>query len=148
VIQNLPNSVIRGLSVRTFVTHTYSGDITMTLTSPQGTTITLTQNNGGEHRDVFDGVLWKDSGVPVQNFSSWTESEVPTLAPQDPFSIFRGQTPNGVWTLAFRDNHPEDMGNFSYWVLDIEGEAFSCFLSTSAFLNFFNRNWLLLSAML
>ena len=48
------------VDVRTFIRHTFNSDLDITLTSPEGTVVTLTTDNGGASNDVFNGTLWDD----------------------------------------------------------------------------------------
>ena len=52
------------LDVQTFITHSWCGDLDITLTSPAGTIVTLTTDNGGTNADVFNGTLWDDQANP------------------------------------------------------------------------------------
>ncbi|NOT63026.1 MAG: hypothetical protein HOP19_22690, partial [Acidobacteria bacterium] len=48
----------------TAITHTFPGDIDMTLTSPAGTIVTLTSDNVGSSDNVFNGTTWDDDANP------------------------------------------------------------------------------------
>ena len=56
--------VIWDIDVRTFVRHTWSSDIHMTIQSPDGTIVTLTTKNGLHFDNVFNGTLWDDDADP------------------------------------------------------------------------------------
>lgn len=59
------SGTISDVDVRTFITHTAGSDIEMTLTSPAGTVVTLTTDNGGSNDDIFNGTLWDDQVDPL-----------------------------------------------------------------------------------
>src|SRR5687768_9367766 len=52
-------------NLRTFLRHTFPGDLDVTITSPSGTVVTLTTDNGGGSDHVFNGTLWDDGANPV-----------------------------------------------------------------------------------
>ena len=99
----------------------FQGDITVALTSPQGTTITVLGSVGagdtffGCGQDDFDIVL-ADGGatLPVNIADCWPSPLVGTFAPgggspTQPLSTFNGEDPNGTWIIEFTD---EDVGAF------------------------------------
>ncbi|MGH9803333.1 MAG: proprotein convertase P-domain-containing protein, partial [Blastocatellia bacterium] len=50
------------LDMVTNITHTFAADLDITLTSPAGTVVTITTDNGGGNDNVFAGTLWDDQG--------------------------------------------------------------------------------------
>lgn len=99
--------------------HTFVGDLVITLTSPQGTTITLMNQpggalNGGNNfcHTVFDD---EGGGPSIQTILS---SGPPPLGPPysgifnpfNPLAIFRGENPNGTWILNVSDRAAVDIG--------------------------------------
>ena len=49
------------VSVTTVIAHTRNEDLDITLTSPAGTVVTLTTDNGGDRDNVFKDTWWGDS---------------------------------------------------------------------------------------
>jgi subtilisin-like proprotein convertase family protein len=78
-------------------THTYRGDLVITLKSPSGTVSILSQTHG-------------DSG---DNFVAW------------PFMTVRcwGENPNGTWTLNVSDEQGRDIGSVTTVKLDLYGSS-------------------------
>ena len=76
------------------ITHTWIGDLTVTLTSPTGTSAALHSASGGSDDDI-------DS-----TFSS---------------SAFNGEVATGDWTLSVADNAAADTGTLNNWALTITG---------------------------
>ena len=68
------SSFLFDLDVQTFLTHTFSADLDVTLTSPHGTVIKLTTDNGTSFDNVFNGTVWNDNagGGPVTDLPSRT----------------------------------------------------------------------------
>ena len=57
------------VDVTTFITHTFSADLQVTVMSPAGTIVTLTSNNSlatgvSGHDNVFNGTVWDDDADP------------------------------------------------------------------------------------
>ena len=129
-VQGLPPSVW-DVDLRTFITHTFNADIDMTLTSPAGTIVTISSDNGGSNDNVFNGTLWDDSANPGGNvpylnnpgqvvdnvFVNLTAAS--TLTPEEPLGAFVGENPNGLWTLTIVDDSTGEDGLLTGWSLDI-----------------------------
>ncbi|MGI8671641.1 MAG: proprotein convertase P-domain-containing protein, partial [Luteitalea sp.] len=111
---------IVGLRVRTFITHTYAADLDVTLTSPSGTVVTMTTDNGGSSDNVFNGTVWDDrTGAPATDFVYANLVVATPLAPEEAFAAFIGEPPNGVWTLTVADDAAGDVGTLASWELDV-----------------------------
>ena len=74
--------------------HTYAGDLTITLTSPEGTTAILSEGNR------------RDTSTLNFNFSAKT---------------FWGESSRGVWTLTINDLASADTGTLNQWGLNLYG---------------------------
>jgi uncharacterized repeat protein (TIGR01451 family) len=108
------------------VTHTFSGDLDMTLSSPTGTVAVLSTDNGGpnggEFNDVFHGTLFtRKAGVtnPPGPVSDVTYAngvpETPVAAEQG--GAFRGENPGGTWTLKVADDAAAETGSLHSYKL-------------------------------
>lgn len=117
------------------IDHTYVGDLVMTLTSPQGTTVTLMNRPGsgvygewGSYGRNFCNTLLNDEGggSSIQNITVEQAPYSGTYTPTSLLSAFRGQNPNGTWTLDVSDRYPyADTGNVRAFSLDIASDALS-----------------------
>ncbi len=92
------NGQIQDLEVDLDITHTYIGDLTVTLVSPAGTQIALHNRSGG----------WRDNIV-----RSFTFADTPDL------QSLRGQSLEGVWRLRVVDREAADVGKLNRWALKI-----------------------------
>jgi subtilisin-like proprotein convertase family protein len=122
------------LDVITNITHTNSADLDITITSPSGTVITLTTDNGGTADNVFAGTTWDDSadpdGVPTAAFQlnpnqvqthPYVNLTVATpLAPEEALAAFIGENPNGTWTLTISDDADTNGGSLNSWSLNLK----------------------------
>lgn len=119
------------LNLITFLTHTFSADLDITLTSPAGTVVTLTTDNGAGNDDVFNGTFWDDSANPAGQVPYTTNNGLVTdnayvnatlaspLAVEEALGAFLGEDPNGTWTLTVSDDLAGDGGNLDSWSVNI-----------------------------
>ncbi len=132
------------LTLQPFITHTFASDLDITLTSPSGTVVTITTDNGGGNDNVFNGTLFDDDAnpmgqVPYSNNSTVTTGPgivtdqlyannvvVNNLTPEEPFGAFIGEDPNGIWTLTISDDLGGDVGILNSWTLNITTINVSC----------------------
>lgn len=124
-------STITDLSLLTNLQHTFSADLDITLTSPSGTVVTLTTDNGGSNDNVFDGTTWADNANPAGQVPYTTNDGLVTdqayvnltlaspLVPEEPLSAFLGEDPNGTWTITITDDTGSDVGTLNSWVLNV-----------------------------
>jgi subtilisin-like proprotein convertase family protein len=102
------------------IDHTWDGDLVIKLTSPQGTTVVLYDQEMGNYNN-FCGTLYDDSA------SGYLDGLPPftgTFKPAYPLAAFDGENPNGTWVLNVSDNYSEDTGNVRAFSLLIS--AFQC----------------------
>jgi subtilisin-like proprotein convertase family protein len=113
------------LNLTTFITHTFPGDLDITLTSPAGTVVTLSTDNGGSSDDAFNGTVWDvdagDTNAPGGvNDVTYAAGVVETpVAPEESFAAFTGENPNGTWTLAIVDDAGGDVGTLTNWSISV-----------------------------
>ncbi|MFW8589936.1 S8 family serine peptidase [Glaciecola sp. 2405UD65-10] len=81
-----------GMSVSVDITHTYSGDLVITLVSPEGTSALLRSNSGGGDDDI------------VETYET---------------DAFNGEVGTGDWTLNIVDTFNGDDGTLNSWGMDI-----------------------------
>ena len=93
------------------------------VTSPAGTTVTLTTDNGGTNSNTFDGTFW-DDGVGFLN-PPGPVSDNPLigtqliLVPEEAMGAFIGEDPNGTWTITVTDDTAQNTGTLLDWALDL-----------------------------
>ena len=123
-----PTATVTGLPYRisevkvfTKIPHTFSRDLDVTLTSPAGTIITLVSNRGAGHDNVFDGTWWYDNALTPATDASYANLATQTqLIPEGTLGAFKGENPNGTWTLTVNDDLLNgDTGTLDNWILEI-----------------------------
>jgi subtilisin-like proprotein convertase family protein len=119
------------LNAVTYLRHTFSADLDVTITSPAGTVVTLTTDNGGGNDDVFNGTVWDDQADPGSQVpyagspnlaTDHTYANLVTaspLAPEEALGAFIGEDPNGTWTLTISDDLAGDTGTLDGWGLQV-----------------------------
>ena len=90
---------VRDVTVGVDITHTYIGDLEVSLVSPAGTIVKLHDRAGG----------------PADNLvTSFTGAGAPGL------NALRGQPMQGAWRLRVADRERVDLGKLNRWSLRIE----------------------------
>ena len=84
------------------ITHTFIGDLRVTLTSPSGTEVVLHNRTGGTTDDLMES--YDPANTPVLN-------------------AFAGEPAAGEWTLHVQDLAAIDRGRLKAWSLDLTGRA-------------------------
>lgn len=98
------------------IPHTWVNDLTITLTSPDGTTVTLIDQicNGENNFDIsLDDAGTAHASIPCP------PADGNTYQPDSPLSVFDGEDPAGTWTLTVTDNANQDGGSIEGWTLEI-----------------------------
>jgi subtilisin-like proprotein convertase family protein len=123
------------LNMITAITHTFAGDLDITITSPAGTVVTLTSDNGAGNDNVYNGTTWDDDANQGGQVPYTTNNGLATdhsyvnlttatpLVPEEPLGAFIGENPNGVWTIRVGDDAGGDVGSLNSWSLVISGLA-------------------------
>ena len=96
-------------------THSYISDLTVKLTSPAGTQVTLWSSICGS-QDNFD-VNFDDEATSATLPCPPTGGG--TYIPNQSLSAFDGENMAGVWTLTIIDSYNQDGGSLTSWGLDI-----------------------------
>ncbi|MDB4769232.1 HYR domain-containing protein, partial [Saprospiraceae bacterium] len=93
------------------ITHTWDGDMDITLISPVGTTLDLSSGNGSLN-DNYTNTVFQDGAPSITTgtppFTGTFQAEGGTFA-----ATFAGEDPNGTWTLSVVDNVGGDDGNLN-----------------------------------
>jgi hypothetical protein len=127
---------ITDIDVGIIMTHTWQGDVIVTLTSPGGTTVTLIDEPGNPPLVFgFDTDNFGDQGLGVPfilddqapSGQTYDSPQVPNgianvtgrwLPDLGPLSAFNGENSAGTWTLTITDVFPgADDGNLVEWGL-------------------------------
>ncbi len=91
-------TVTANLNIDVDISHTYIGDLTVSLRAPDGTTVLLHNNTGGSADDI------------VGNYPL-------TLTPAQSLSALLGRAADGNWQLILTDNANGDTGTLNSWAI-------------------------------
>jgi large repetitive protein len=112
-----PGAVITNISVQNLAgTHSYINDISVSLTSPSGTTVPLFSNICTS-QDNFS-INFDDSGLPYVTIPC-PPITTNTYHPQFNLNNFLSEDPSGNWTLTIVDSEVDDGGSLDSWSLNI-----------------------------
>ena len=122
------------VNAQTLIEHDQPSNLEVTLTSPAGTVVTLTSDNGGIFEDVFNGTMWDDDADPdgqvpystndgLVTDHDYTSSVAASLVPEEAMGAFIGENPNGTWTLTINDDDEGTGGTLNDWGLILETAA-------------------------
>ncbi|MFN8121240.1 MAG: proprotein convertase P-domain-containing protein [Thermoleophilia bacterium] len=143
---------LRDVDVRTFITHSASGDMEIELTSPArpgqaartvrfitGSTNPDVSNPIGGTDDVFNGTLWDDSATTLvtdlKGADLGENAPQASLVPEGALGAFVGIDPRGTWTLTVKDKTDTgiappppavlstDGGTLASWNLDLSTQS-------------------------
>jgi subtilisin-like proprotein convertase family protein len=95
--------------------HTYVSDLTVSLTSPQGTTIILWDDICGGNNDFI--LNFDDASALTTINCPPTDNGV--YQPEETLASFNGENPIGNWTLTVEDRFNNDGGSLDGWSLII-----------------------------
>ena len=123
---------VQDVNVVLDIAHTFMGDLEVTLTSPDGTSVVLVDNVGGGD-DGYDVVLNDSAFEPVAFGSSdETGRYVGTYLADEALEAFEGGLAAGTWSLRIVDTFNEDDGELLGWSLVFsEATVPGCLLYTS-----------------
>lgn len=107
------------------ITHDFVGDLDINLTSPMGTTLILSNENGGSGNNYIDTVF-QDGGDPINAasppFTGTFEPQGGSFA-----DTFTGEEINGDWTLTIIDVFSSsDMGTLDNFCMTFVSFAIIC----------------------
>ncbi|MBT5738963.1 MAG: hypothetical protein HN891_04645 [Planctomycetes bacterium] len=105
IIEVTQAGLVDDVDVALDLTHTWIGDLAISIANPSGTSVNLHSQTGGSSDDI--NAIYDDDGNPG------------TTAPSSPLSAFDGASGLGNWTLTISDNAGGDSGSLLTWGLDI-----------------------------
>lgn len=97
--------------------HTYVSDLVITLISPSGRRVVLSNQRGAGGQN-YTNLIFADGGVngPI---SGWAPPDQGEYSPDELLSAFLFEPPNGNWRLEINDVAPQDVGIIESWRLEV-----------------------------
>ena len=118
VINFSKNKIVTDINVTVNIPHEYVGDLTLTLTSPQGTSVILAANIGDNGINYTNTVFDSDA---VDLISTGLAPFTGTFSPQGNLANFNNEESLGNWTLKVVDSGNIDTGEINNWTIEICG---------------------------
>lgn len=123
-------ATITNVTLNTSMYHTWVGDVHIDLTSPVATNVVILDQSGsgfGSGSNLGNAgtspytYIFDDAAVaPINNTTtSTTDIAAGTYKPQNPFSVYMGQNPTGIWSLYLNDDAVGDGGALTAATLNI-----------------------------
>ena len=109
---------ITDVNVTVNITHTYDADLTISLTSPNGSEIILSDGNGGSGDNYTNTVFDDDGNTLIQAGSAPFTG---TFVPEESLSTFNDEVSGGIWTLKIVDGFGLDIGTLNSWSIEVCG---------------------------
>ncbi|MRG95703.1 DUF4215 domain-containing protein [Polyangium spumosum] len=109
----VPGTVTRAV-VRLNIAHTWAADVDVSLSSPAGTLIDLTSDNGSSDDNYTNTILDDTCANPI---ASGTAPFTGCYSPETPLTTFNGQASAGAWQLAVADDEAAIVGTLNNWSL-------------------------------
>lgn len=109
------------------ITHTWIEDLTITLTSPTGTSVNIIDQICGSDDDILlnlDDAATEVIPCPADDGGTYRPGQL--------LSAFNGEGSQGDWTLAVFDGANEDPGTLNGWGLSIKSAAGALVLGATA----------------
>lgn len=108
--------------------HTFVGDLVITLISPQGTSVVLSNRRGVGGNNFCNTLFDDDGGFPsISTITAAGNPYTGNFAPESPLSAFDGQNGSGNWQLRVVDLAGTDTGNIrAFTLIFTAGSGFSC----------------------
>jgi subtilisin-like proprotein convertase family protein len=110
-------SIVTDVNVKNInITHTFDGDLILTLIGPNAARVTLVNRRGSSGDNFVNTALDDASANPVAS------AAVPftgTFSPEQPLSALNGIPANGTWKLEVQDAANVDTGSLTSWTLEL-----------------------------
>ena len=104
--------VITDLNVALNITHTFDGDLGISLIGPDGTTVSLSNRNGSSGDNYTNTVFDDEAATPITSGSAPFNG---SYRPQASLTGFDGKGITGTWTLRIVDDVARDSGTLNSW---------------------------------
>jgi subtilisin-like proprotein convertase family protein len=116
-------SIVEDVNVTVNVTHTYDGDLTLSLITPANTPITLAARRGGSGDNFTSTVFDDEATSPV---TGGTAPFTGSFKPEGLLSAADGVSGAGTWKFKVVDLAGLDLGTIDNWTLNLVYPGIAC----------------------
>jgi len=117
------DKIVEDVNVTVNITHTYDGDLTLTLIPPTGSPIPLSALRGGSGDNFTDTVFDDAAGTPI---ASGVAPFTGSFIPDSPLTSANGIHSIGAWGLKIVDSAASDVGTLQNWTLSLAYPVSQC----------------------
>ncbi len=115
---NIANGgVLTDVNVTINITHTWNADLDVTITSPAGTIVELTSDNGGVSGDDYTNTVFDQEATVL--ITAGTSPFTGTFIPEGDLSTIYGEDAAGDWVLTVVDDAGGDTGQLNFWSVEL-----------------------------
>jgi subtilisin-like proprotein convertase family protein len=114
--------IVQDVNVTINVQHTFDGDLALSLITPAGQTIALSNPRGGSGDNYTNTILDDEAAGPISGSAPFTG----TFRPDSPLSVADGINAAGNWQFKAVDKSPQDVGQILNWTLQLTYATPSC----------------------
>jgi subtilisin-like proprotein convertase family protein len=119
-------SIVQDVNVTVNITHSYDHDLTLSLTTPANTPITLAAQRGGSANNFTNTVFDDEAANPI---SAGAAPFTGSFRPEQPLSVADGLSGAGNWGFKAVDGAAQDFGTISNWTLKLTYPDLACAFS-------------------
>jgi subtilisin-like proprotein convertase family protein len=117
------DNVIEDVNVTVNVTHTFDGDLVLSLIGPDGTEVVLSDRNGSSGNNFTNTTFDDEASTPISGGSApFTGS----FRPDEPLTAFDGKVATGTWRFRVEDQAGADVGTIDSWSITFTYPAEAC----------------------
>ncbi len=117
------DKIVQDVNVKVNVSHTYDGDLTITLIPPVGAPITLSNRRGAGGDNFVNTVFDDQATTPI---ASGTAPFTGSFKPDSSLGAANGIHSVGAWKLKVADGASTDVGSLNDWTLTLAYPAAQC----------------------
>ncbi len=110
---------ITDVNVSLDISHSWDSDLTISLTSPAGTTVVLSDRNGANGALNYTNTVFDDAAATA--ITAGSAPFTGSFQPEGSLATFNGETLLGDWILTVVDGALGDGGAINSWSIDICG---------------------------
>ncbi len=117
------DKTVTDVNVTIDITHTYDGDLTLTVITPTETSITLAARRGGSGDNFRNTAFDDEAATPI---ASGSPPFTGPFVPETPLSVADGIRALGEWRLKAVDGSADDTGTIDGWTLTLSYSPGTC----------------------
>lgn len=110
---------ISKVTVNLNITHSYDGDLNISIISPTGEVSSLSNRRGSSSEDFINTNFDDNASISISDENA-TAPFSGSFIPETPLSVFNTLVSDGNWTLKVVDSMNGDTGTIDSWSLTIE----------------------------